>query len=44
MPGIFDEDSVQYVDDGEGQASNIACWADISIDPPPAYQKFFENP
>ncbi|KFA68598.1 hypothetical protein S40285_10437 [Stachybotrys chlorohalonatus IBT 40285] len=37
-------DSVQYMDDGEGQTSNIACWADISIDPPPAYQKFFENP
>lgn len=44
MPGVFDEDSVQYVDDGLGQDSSIACWADVSISPAPTYQKFFEDP
>ncbi|KAJ8105108.1 hypothetical protein OPT61_g10377 [Boeremia exigua] len=29
MPGIFTADSVQYVADGTGQKSNIACWADF---------------
>ncbi|KAF9888481.1 hypothetical protein FE257_008588 [Aspergillus nanangensis] len=44
MPGVFDQDSVQYVDDGLGQTDKIACYADISIDPAPDYQKFFEEP
>lgn len=44
MPGIFNEDSVQYVDDGVGQNYSIACWANVSISPPPTYQKFFEDP
>ncbi|KAL4877864.1 pectin lyase fold/virulence factor [Aspergillus karnatakaensis] len=44
MPGVFDQDSVQFVDDGEGQDSEIACYAAISIDPAPDYQKFFDEP
>ncbi|KAL5335709.1 hypothetical protein BJX70DRAFT_390527 [Aspergillus crustosus] len=44
MPGVFDQDSTQFVDDGTGQTSEIACYADISIDPAPAYQKFFDEP
>jgi hypothetical protein len=44
MPGIFNQDSVQFVDDGEGQTSEIACYADVSIDPAPSYQKFFDEP
>ncbi|KAL2863963.1 pectin lyase fold/virulence factor [Aspergillus lucknowensis] len=44
MPGIFDQDSVQFVDDGTGQTTKIACYAEISIDPPPSYQKFFDDP
>lgn len=44
MPGIFDQDSTQFVDDGTGQTSKIACYADISIDPAPSYQKFFDEP
>lgn len=44
MPGIFTQNSTQFVDDGTGQTSNIACYADISIDPPPSYQKFFPEP
>lgn len=44
MPGVFDQDSTQYVDDGTGQTSEIACYADISIDPAPSYQKFFDEP
>ncbi|KAL2833727.1 pectin lyase fold/virulence factor [Aspergillus cavernicola] len=44
MPGVFDQDSVQYVDDGTGQTSEIACYADISFDPGPEYQKFFDEP
>ncbi|KAL3481102.1 pectin lyase fold/virulence factor [Aspergillus californicus] len=44
MPGVFDQDSVQYVDDGTGQTSEIACYADISFDPGPDYQKFFDGP
>ncbi|KAL4926763.1 pectin lyase fold/virulence factor [Aspergillus undulatus] len=43
MPGVFDQDSTQYVDDGEGQSSEIACYADVSIDPAPSYQKFVEG-
>ncbi|KAL5363708.1 pectin lyase fold/virulence factor [Aspergillus floccosus] len=45
MPGIFDEDSQQYPPgDGTEQTSNIACYAEVSIDPPPEYQKFFDKP
>ncbi|KAL4919701.1 pectin lyase fold/virulence factor [Aspergillus aurantiobrunneus] len=44
MPGVFDQDSVQFVDDGTGQTTEIACYADISIDPAPEYQKFFDEP
>ncbi|KAL4756385.1 pectin lyase fold/virulence factor [Aspergillus foveolatus] len=44
MPGVFDQDSTQVVDDGTGQTSEIACYADISIDPAPSYQKFFDEP
>ncbi|KAL4888897.1 pectate lyase [Aspergillus ambiguus] len=45
MPGVFDEKSQQYPPgDGTEQTSNIACYADVSIDPPPEYQKFFDVP
>ena len=44
MPRAFDQDSPQFVDDGTGQTSEIACYADISIDPAPSYQKFFDEP
>lgn len=50
MPGIFDENSIQYLDDGTGggknltgQNRNIACYADITIASVP-YQKFFPEP
>ncbi|KAL4904182.1 hypothetical protein BDW74DRAFT_168602 [Aspergillus multicolor] len=43
MPGVFDQDSTQFVDDGTGQTSEIACYADVSIDPAPSYQKFFDE-
>ncbi|RYP41483.1 hypothetical protein DL767_000988 [Monosporascus sp. MG133] len=45
MPGHFDQDSVQYPDgDGTGITENIACFADVTIDPAPTYQKFFPEP
>ena len=44
MPGVFDQDSEQYIEDGEGQSENIACYAEIRIDPAPTYQKFFAEP
>ncbi|KNG89451.1 pectate lyase [Aspergillus nomiae NRRL 13137] len=45
MPDAFDQDSVQYPPgDGTGQTSKIACYADVSIDPAPEYQKFFDEP
>ncbi|KAM0284666.1 hypothetical protein ACHAQH_001819 [Verticillium albo-atrum] len=45
MPGVFDQDSVQYASpDGTGTNKNIACWADITIDPPPSYRKFYDEP
>lgn len=42
MVGEFDEESAQYPP-GDGTSINekIACWADVSIDPAPTYQKFF---
>ncbi|GKT46798.1 putative pectate lyase D [Colletotrichum spaethianum] len=43
MPGVFDQDSVQYPS-GDGTANKtakIACWADVSFEPAPTYQKFF---
>ncbi|TID15648.1 family 1 polysaccharide lyase [Venturia nashicola] len=47
MPGIFDEKSIQYLDDGmgggTGQNRQIACYADIKIKNV-AYQKFFPSP
>ncbi|RAQ60014.1 hypothetical protein AFCA_011081 [Aspergillus flavus] len=45
MLDVFDQDSVQYPPgDGTGQTSKIACFADVSIDPAPEYQKFFDEP
>ncbi|KAL4801799.1 pectin lyase fold/virulence factor [Aspergillus unguis] len=43
MPGVFDQDSTQVVGDGTGQTSKIACYADVTIDPAPSYQKFFDE-
>ncbi|OHW91197.1 pectate lyase [Colletotrichum incanum] len=46
MPGVFDQDSVQYPS-GDGTANKtaeIACWADVSFEPAPTYQKFFPEP
>lgn len=44
MPGHFDQDSVQYSsNDGTSVSKDIACWADVSIDPEPAYQKFYND-
>ncbi|KAF4987087.1 hypothetical protein FDECE_15610 [Fusarium decemcellulare] len=44
MVGHFDQDSVQYPPgDGTSINKNIACWADVSIDPAPEYQKFYKN-
>ncbi|KAF2818474.1 family 1 polysaccharide lyase [Ophiobolus disseminans] len=43
MPGIFDENSVQYREDGTGQSRNIACYADVTIDNV-KYQKFVAKP
>ncbi|KAI0593343.1 pectate lyase [Biscogniauxia sp. FL1348] len=40
MANVFNETSTQVIDDGEGQSSAIACWADISIAPAPGYRKF----
>ncbi|KAE8376159.1 pectin lyase fold/virulence factor [Aspergillus bertholletiae] len=45
MPSVFDQDSIQYPSgDGTSQTSKIACFADVSIDPAPGYQKFFDTP
>ncbi|CAH0020681.1 unnamed protein product [Clonostachys rhizophaga] len=43
MPGVFTQDSTQYVGDGTGQTSNIACRAVIKFSPGPTYQKFYDN-
>lgn len=43
MPGVFDQDSTQYLDDGTGQTSDIACYADVSVEPAPSYQKFVDQ-
>ncbi|KAJ4989611.1 pectate lyase [Stagonosporopsis vannaccii] len=43
MPGVFDEDSVQYVSDGTGKKTNVACWADVTIKNV-TYQKFVDKP
>ncbi|UPX10283.1 uncharacterized protein EKO05_0000950 [Ascochyta rabiei] len=43
MPGIFDEDSEQYVGDGIGKKTNVACWADVTINNV-TYQKFHDKP
>ncbi|KAM0263682.1 hypothetical protein ACHAPA_008656 [Fusarium lateritium] len=44
MPGHFDQDSVQYgSNDGTSVKKDIACWADISIDPAPTYQRFYKD-
>lgn len=44
MEGVYDQDSEQFSGDGTGATSNIACWADVTIDPAPSYQKFFDEP
>ncbi|KAK1147235.1 hypothetical protein N8T08_001974 [Aspergillus melleus] len=45
MPGVFDQDSEQYPSgDGTSENPKIACFADVSIDPAPEYQKFFDEP
>lgn len=42
---VFGQDSVQHSDeDGTSIKNNIACFADITINPPPSYQKFYEVP
>lgn len=43
MPGVFDQDSVQYVNDGTGKTKNVACYADVTIDSV-NYQKFLDKP
>ena len=43
MPGVFGEDSEQYVGDGTGKKTNIACWADVTIKNV-TYQKFVNKP
>ena len=43
MPGVFDEDSEQYVGDGTGKKTNVACWADVTINNV-TYQKFVDEP
>ncbi|KAH6629697.1 family 1 polysaccharide lyase [Boeremia exigua] len=43
MPGVFTADSVQYVNDGTGQKTNIACYADVTITNV-TYQKFVAEP
>ncbi|KAF5019517.1 hypothetical protein F66182_8459 [Fusarium sp. NRRL 66182] len=44
MPGHFDQDSEQYSSgDGTSVKEDIACWADISIDPAPTYQRFYDD-
>ncbi|KAI8162604.1 putative pectate lyase C [Colletotrichum sp. SAR 10_70] len=43
--GVFDQDSVQYPSgDGTSITDKIACWAKVSFDPAPTYQKFFAEP
>lgn len=45
MPGHFDQDSVQFPSgDGTSITEDIACYAEVSIDPPPDYQPFFDQP
>ncbi|KAF2629128.1 polysaccharide lyase family 1 protein [Macroventuria anomochaeta] len=43
MPGVFDEASEQYVGDGTGKTTNVACWADVTINNV-TYQKFVNKP
>lgn len=43
MPGIFSGDSGQYVSDGGGKNTSIACWADVTISNV-TYQKFVSEP
>lgn len=43
MPGVFNADSVQYVADGTGKKTNVACWADVTIKNV-TYQKFVDKP
>lgn len=45
MVGHFDQDSQQYPDgDGTSITENIACYAAVSFDPAPTYQKFYADP
>ncbi|KAH8886138.1 pectate lyase [Thozetella sp. PMI_491] len=42
---LFPQDSAQYpTDDPTKLSYPVACWAAVTIDPPPAYQKFFDTP
>lgn len=43
MPGVFDENSEQYVGDGTGKKDKVACWADVTIKNV-TYQKFVDKP
>ncbi|KAH7371130.1 family 1 polysaccharide lyase [Pyrenochaeta sp. MPI-SDFR-AT-0127] len=43
MPGVFDQDSEQYVGDGTGKTKNVACYADVTIEGA-KYQKFVDAP
>lgn len=44
MVGHFGDNSTQYPPgDGTSINKDIACWADVSIDPAPEYQRFFEE-
>lgn len=45
MVDHFDQDSVQYPSgDGTSVTSDIACYAAVSFDPAPTYQKFYAEP
>ncbi|KAF1850520.1 polysaccharide lyase family 1 protein [Cucurbitaria berberidis CBS 394.84] len=43
MPGVFDQDSEQYVGDGTGKTRNVACYADVTVEGV-NYRKFFDKP
>lgn len=44
MPGVFDQDSVQYVGQGTEVTTKIACWAKESFEPVPTYKRFYDQP
>lgn len=42
---LIAQDSIQTPGGNDSYPGHpIACWANVSIDPPPAYQKFFDVP